>query len=193
MSSSEPPAAGKPTATPLDDKDEELLARFLAAGAQHLFEYPSKEEASGKKGKQDKVRRRANRDARNLSALQTLEAPAANYQPEEPDEQSVLEGMLRLGVPREVAETGLAQLLSQRHTSGTLPPSAAVSLTDEERPPSEDASFSSFDGSSFNESRPLIKQGGSVLSKIQGKRVARPHLDFPLERPPPPSATVLDC
>ena len=49
MSSSEPPAAGKPTATPLDDKDEALLARFLAAGAQHLFEYPSKEEASGKK------------------------------------------------------------------------------------------------------------------------------------------------
>ena len=58
MSSSEPPAAGKPTATELDEKDEALLARFLAAGAQHLFEYPSKEEASGKKGKQDKARLR---------------------------------------------------------------------------------------------------------------------------------------
>jgi len=89
MSSSEPPAAGKPTATELDEKDEALLARFLAAGAQHLFEYPSKEEASGKKGKQDKARRRVNRDARNLSALHTLEAPSTNCQPAEPDEQSV--------------------------------------------------------------------------------------------------------
>ena len=89
MSSPEPPAAGKPAATPLDDKDEALLARFLAAGAQYLFEYPSKEEVTGKKGKKDQARRRANRDARNLSALQTLEAPAANYQPEEPDEESV--------------------------------------------------------------------------------------------------------
>ena len=61
-------------------------------------------------------------------------------------------------------------------------------MTDEERPPSEDASFSSFDGSSFNESRPLIKQGGSVLSKIEGKSVARSHMNFPAENPPPPSA-----
>ena len=58
MSSSEPLAAGKPTATPLDDKDEALLARFLAAGAQYLFQYPNKKEASGKKGKQDKARLR---------------------------------------------------------------------------------------------------------------------------------------
>ena len=64
MSSSEPPAAGKPTATELNEKDEALLVRFLAVGAQHLFEYPGKEEASGKKGKQDKARRCV-----NLSAL----------------------------------------------------------------------------------------------------------------------------
>ena len=84
MSSSEPPAAGKPTATELDDKDEALLARFLAAGAQHLFEYPSKEEASGKKGKQDKSRRRVNRDARNLSGGTLLRDAQAKLAPPPP-------------------------------------------------------------------------------------------------------------
>ena len=84
MSSSEPPAAGKPTATELDDKDETLLARFLAAGAQHLFEYPSKEEASGKKGKQDKSRRRANRDACNLSGGTFLRDAQAKLAPPPP-------------------------------------------------------------------------------------------------------------
>ena len=73
-----------------DEKDEALLARFIAADGVSLFEYPSKEEVSGKKGKKDQGRRRANRDTRNLSALETLESgSAANRQPAEPDEQSV--------------------------------------------------------------------------------------------------------
>ena len=84
MSSSEPPAAGKPTATELDDKDEALLARFLAVGAQYLFEHPSKEEASGKKGKQDKSRRRANRDACNLSGGTFLRDAQAKLAPPPP-------------------------------------------------------------------------------------------------------------
>lgn len=49
----------------------------------------------------------------------------------EADEQSALESMLRLGVPREAAEAALAQLLAQRATPGTPPaaqsqPSATV-------------------------------------------------------------------
>ena len=90
MSSPEPTAVGKPTATVrLDEKDAALLARFIAADGVSLFEYPSKEEVSGKKGKKDQGRRRANRDTRNLSALETLESGSANRQPAEPDEQSV--------------------------------------------------------------------------------------------------------
>ena len=90
MSSPEPTAVGKPTATVrLDEKDAALLARFIAADGESLFEYPSKEEVSGKKGKKDQGRRRANRDTRNLSALETLESGSANRQPAEPDEQSV--------------------------------------------------------------------------------------------------------
>ena len=41
------------------------------------------------KGKKDQGRRRANRDTRNLSTLETLESGPANRQPAEPDEQSV--------------------------------------------------------------------------------------------------------
>ena len=90
MSSPEPTAVGKSTATVrLDEKDAALLARFIAADGESLFEYPSKEEVSGKKGKKDQGRRRANRDNRNLSALETLESGSANRQPAEPDEQSV--------------------------------------------------------------------------------------------------------
>ena len=50
----------------------------------------------------------------------------------------------------------------------------------EERPDSEGGSFLSFDGSSFNESKPLIKDGGSVLSKVVDQGGAS-HGDLPAE------------
>lgn len=87
MSSSRSSATGKAAASvQLDEQDEMLLARFAAAGGESLFEYASKEELSGKKGKRDRDRRRANRDARNRTALATLEA---DDQEPEPDEQAV--------------------------------------------------------------------------------------------------------
>ena len=75
MASAEAPAAGATTpSVQLDERDQILLARFIAAGGAHLFIYPDNEETRGKKGKKDRDRRRANRDARNLSAIATLEA-----------------------------------------------------------------------------------------------------------------------
>ena len=121
MSSPEPTAVGKPTATVrLDEKDAALLARFIAADGESLFEYPSKEEVSGKKGKKDQGRRRANRDTRNLSALETLESGSANRQPAEPDEQSVAmqAEIIRLdqrGVPW---RQGLIQLMAHASAYG---------------------------------------------------------------------------
>ena len=50
----------------------------------------------------------------------------------------------------------------------------------EERPDSDGGSFSSFDGSSFNESKPLIKDGGSVLSNVVDEGGAS-HGDLPAE------------
>ena len=47
-----------------------------------------------------------------------------------------------------------------------VPGSSSAAQPAEEQPASEDASFSSFDGSSFNEARPLLgRGGGSVLAK----------------------------
>ena len=51
--------------------------QITARGAD-LFRYPDKEEAQGKKGKKDRQRRRANRDARNHDLLAKLEAAAAS-------------------------------------------------------------------------------------------------------------------
>ena len=86
MSSAQSIAAGKATASvKLDAADEKTLARFVAAGGEHLFEWPSKEELSGKKGKKDQARRRTNRDARNQGALATLEAGVPDSQCETPD------------------------------------------------------------------------------------------------------------
>ena len=121
MSSPEPTAVGKPTATvQLDEKDEARLARFIAAGGASLFEYPSKEEVSGKKGKKDQGRRRANRDTRNLSTLETLESGPANRQPAEPDEQSVamqaeIIRLDQLGVPWRL---GLIRLMAHASAYG---------------------------------------------------------------------------
>ena len=127
MSSPEPTAVGKPTATVrLDEKDAALLARFITADGESLFEYPSKEEVSGQKGKKDQGRRRANRDTRNLSALETLESGSANRQPAEPDEQSVamqaeISRLDQRGVPW---RQGLIRLMAHASAYG-------VSATDE--------------------------------------------------------------
>ena len=51
--------------------------QITARGAD-LFRYPDKEEAQGKKGKKDRQRRRANRDARNHDLLAKLEVAAAS-------------------------------------------------------------------------------------------------------------------
>ena len=61
------PLGRKPAATPLDDKDEALLARF--PGVPNISKYPARG-VTGKKGKKDQARRRA---TPATSALQTLE------------------------------------------------------------------------------------------------------------------------
>ena len=79
MASSEAAAAGK--ATPgfqLDERDQLLLGRSSTAGGANLFDHPGKEETQSKKGKKDRERRRANRDARNHDRLAKLEAAAAS-------------------------------------------------------------------------------------------------------------------
>eukprot|EP00966_Prymnesium_polylepis_P283895 6558442-Prymnesium_polylepis.2 len=70
-------AAAAKAVVELDADDQAMYERFVAANATTRYEWPDQKERSGKSGKADVKRRRKNRDARNRTSIDELEAVAA--------------------------------------------------------------------------------------------------------------------
>ena len=73
VASSAIPAGTSIASCKLDADDSASLSRFFEAGVESAFHLPDKEELEGKKGKDDRKRRRRNRDARNDDVLRLVE------------------------------------------------------------------------------------------------------------------------
>ena len=99
-------AAGK-AVVELDADDQAMYERFVAANATTRYEWPDQKERSGKSGKADVKRRRKNRDARNLTSIDDIEAvAAAQSRPKE------------TAVPRPARRVGRARTPRRRRASG---------------------------------------------------------------------------